>query len=339
MADGVTSIGEYAFLQCRSLTSATIPGSVVSIGEYAFDNCISLTSVTIPASITSIGVYAFDNCTSLTNVTISNGVTSMTWERAFWECPMTSVTIPASVTNIVNGLFAACNSLTAIIVDARNSFYSSVNGILFDESQTTLIQYPPGLRGSYTIPSSVTNIGDEAFFDCIRLASVTIPGSVINIGDSAFQACYGLASVTIPGSVTSIGNSAFAGCFALTSVYFEGNAPTSGSSEFIDDNNVTGFYLPGTTGWNAFSTNTGLTVVLWNPLIQASGTNFGMQNNQFGFNITGTNNFTVVVEACTNLTCPVWIPLQTNTLTNGSFYFSDPRWTNYPCRYYGLGLP
>jgi hypothetical protein len=79
--------------------------------------------------------------------------------------------------------------------------------------------------------------------------------------------------------------------------------------------------------------------VLWNPLIQANGTNFGVTNNQFGFNITGTNNYTVVVEACTNLACPVWTPLQTATLTNGSFYFSDPQWTNYSSRYYGLGLP
>jgi hypothetical protein len=79
--------------------------------------------------------------------------------------------------------------------------------------------------------------------------------------------------------------------------------------------------------------------VLWNPVIQACGASFGVQSNQFGFNIVGTNDFTVVVEACTNLAGAIWILLQALALTNGSVYFSDPQWTNYPCRFYGLGLP
>ena len=69
--------------------------------------------------------------------------------------------------------------------------------------------------------------------------------------------------------------------------------------------------------------------------------NFGISNNQFGFNITNglTTNIPIAVEACTNLANPVWIPLTNVTLSNGSFYFSDPQWTNYPARYYGLGFP
>ncbi|MGB7748707.1 MAG: hypothetical protein WBN75_15640 [Verrucomicrobiia bacterium] len=64
-----------------------------------------------------------------------------------------------------------------------------------------------------------------------------------------------------------------------------------------------------------------------------------MQSNKFGFNITGATNLVVVVEVCTNLSNPVWQPIQTNTLTSGSSYFSDPQWTNYPARYYRLGSP
>ena len=104
-------------------------------------------------------------------------------------------------------------------------------------------------------------------------------------------------------------------------------------------NNPTGFYLPGTTGWAGFTTNAGLPVVLWNPLIQVGDGSFGVRSNQFGFNITRTNNFAVVVAACTNLASPDWTPLQTNTATNGSFYFSDPQWTNYPNRFYSLQMP
>ena len=77
----------------------------------------------------------------------------------------------------------------------------------------------------------------------------------------------------------------------------------------------------------------------WDPFGPSGTASFGVQNNQFGFNFTGPANLVIVVEACTNLASPVWTPLQTNTLTNGSFYFSDPQWTNYPSRYYGLGFP
>jgi hypothetical protein len=77
----------------------------------------------------------------------------------------------------------------------------------------------------------------------------------------------------------------------------------------------------------------------WNPLILSADGNFGVRNNQFGFNIAGTNGYSVVVAASTNLTNPTWTPLQTITLTNSSIYFSDPQWTNYPNRFYSLQMP
>jgi hypothetical protein len=191
-----------------------------------------------------------------------------------------------------------------------------MNGVVFDKSQSTLVVFPCGLGGNYTIPAGVTGIGS-----------------------SAFAFCTGLASLTIPRSVSNLGSYGFDGCTSLTNVYFMGNAPTADSTVFDSDTTATAYYLPGTIGWGEFSTNTGLSTVLWNPEVQMDDGSFGVQNNLFGFNITGTNNYTVVVEACTNLANPVWTPLQTVTLTNGSVYFSDPQWTNYPNRFYGLGLP
>ena len=106
LPDGVTSIGGYAFYDCKSLTSITIPDSVTKIGDCAFRYCTSLTSITIPNSVTSIGKYAFDDCKSLTSITIPDSVTSIEI-GAFWGCKsLTNITIPDSVTRIGKDAFA-----------------------------------------------------------------------------------------------------------------------------------------------------------------------------------------------------------------------------------------
>jgi len=273
--------------------SFTIPNSVTYIETYAFSECYRLTSVTIPNSITSIGDYAFEYCHSLTNVMIGD------------------------VTNIGHLAFYGCSSLTAITVDTNNRAYSSVDGVLFSKSQKTLIQWPWGKAGSYTVPNSVTYIRDYAFYNCTSLTNVTIGNSVTLIGDQAFE-----------------------GCSSLMGVYFKGNAPSLGSfgsSVFYGDNKATVYYLPGTTGWS--TTFGGLPTKLWNPQAQTSGASFGVRTNRFGFNITGTSGLVIVVEACTNFANPVWIPVATKTLTSGSVYFSDSQWTNYPGRFYRLRSP
>ena len=95
--------------------------------------------------------------------------------------------------------------------------------------------------------------------------------------------------------------------------------------------------MAGTSGWGP--TFAGRPAVLWNPQVQTSGSSFGVRTNRFGFNIAGTSNIVVVVEASTNLANPVWSALGTNTLSGGPFYFSDPQWTNYPSRFYRLRWP
>ncbi|MGO9246188.1 MAG: hypothetical protein ACLQDC_15635 [Verrucomicrobiia bacterium] len=100
---------------------------------------------------------------------------------------------------------------------------------------------------------------------------------------------------------------------------------------------ATVYYPSGTTGWG--ETFGGRPTVLWNPQVQTIGARFGAQSNQFGFTISGSSNLVVVVEACTNLVNPAWVPVGTTTLTGGSSYFSDAQWTNYPARFYRLGPP
>jgi hypothetical protein len=244
--DSVTSIGGEAFAYCSSLIEVLIGKSVANLGRGAFASCSSLRMVTIPDSVETIGDSAFA-FTSLTTVTIPNSVKSIGAE-AFALCPnLSSVTIGNSATNIGLNAFWGCPSLTAITVGGLNSVYSSAVGVLFNKSQTTLIQYPGGMTGSYTIPNGVTSIGDSAFSQCVRLTTVTLPASV-----------------------TSIEFRAFLDCPNLEGVYFHGNAPTLGLAVFSDDSSATLYYLAGTTGWG--ETYGGLPTTLWVevPIIQSS---------------------------------------------------------------------
>ncbi|MCL2073309.1 MAG: leucine-rich repeat protein [Marinilabiliaceae bacterium] len=183
IGNSVTSIGNYAFVNCSGLTELTIGNSVTSIGERAFSGCNGLTELIIPNSVTSIGNYAFQNCTGLTELTIPNSVTSI-GVYTFYGCSgLTELTIPNSVTTIGGYAFSGCSGLTELI-----------------------------------IPNSVISIGSGAFQNCSGLTELTIGNSVTSIGNNAFQNCTGLSELAIPNSVTSIGNSAFYNCSILRKV-------------------------------------------------------------------------------------------------------------------------
>ena len=175
--NSVTTIENWAFGGCNSLTSINIPNSVTTIGEGAFWGCDSLTSINIPNSVTKIEGGAFRHCKSLTNINIPNSVTTI-GNSAFNGCKsLISINIPNSVTTIGEYVFSDCDSLTSI-----------------------------------NIPNSVTTIGDSAFSGCYSLTSITIPNSVTTIGKHAFSCCVSLTSMTIPNSVTTIENGAFFCC-------------------------------------------------------------------------------------------------------------------------------
>ena len=157
----VTSIGNYAFYNCSKLTSITIPEGVTTIGDYAFYNCSALTSVTIGKSVTSIGNYAFYNCSKLTSVTIPEGVTTI-GDYTFYNCSaLTSVTIGKSVTSIGNEAFSNCRNLEDITVSEENNTYSSVNGVLYDKDQTSIIIIPDKNKGEIIIPKGMFSIETE----------------------------------------------------------------------------------------------------------------------------------------------------------------------------------
>ena len=296
------------------MSSVTIPNSVISIAHSAFSDCTNLTSINIPDSVISVGSSAFSGCTGLTNLAIPNSVASI-GNYAFRGCKsLSSVTIGNGVTNIGYMAFSSCGSLETFTVDALNPAFSSLDGVLFNKSQTALIAYPGGKAPSYTIPGGVTTIGRYAFAQCLDLVNVTIPGTVTNIEEFAF-----------------------AYCPKLTEVFFRGNAPSIGSAVFTGNNQVIVCYLPGTTGWG--STFGERPTALWKPRVLTSDGSFGVRTNQFGFNISWASGMAVAVDACTDLANPVWTPLQTNTLSGDTLYFGDSQWTNHPARFYRLRWP
>lgn len=180
-------INEFAFFDCKSLTSVTTGNSVTTIGSSAFSQCHKLASINIPDSVTNIGTNAFYCCKSLTSVTIGNSVTCI-GAYAFSFCGnLVSVTIPDSVTNIGAYAFNRCESLTNI-----------------------------------TIPGGVSRIEKGMFYFCTSLKTITIPGGITTVEDDAFYDCDSLQSVTIPDSVTTIGDFAFDSCDNLSTVFYWG---------------------------------------------------------------------------------------------------------------------
>ncbi|MBR3868079.1 MAG: leucine-rich repeat protein [Clostridia bacterium] len=190
---------------------------------YSYKNYIK--NLTIANGVTSIGNTAFWNCSNLENITISNSVT-LIGNRAFSDCvQLTNITIPSSVTNIGILAFSNCDNLASITVNENNKNYSSdKNGVLFNKDKTELIQYPIGNTSTeYTIPTSVTFIGNCSFEDCKNLIKINIPDSVTSIGFYAFFDCHNLTNITIPDSATAIGYAALTYCDNITSITVDKN--------------------------------------------------------------------------------------------------------------------
>jgi hypothetical protein len=280
--NSVTNLGQEAFLGCEGLTNVVLSTNVVNLGLEVFESCTSLTKVTIPNSVTNIGSSAFQSCSSLTNVTIGSGVTSI-GSLAFDNTGLFSVTIPASVTNIQGIPFRRCGSLTNITVTAGNPAYSSLDGVLFNKNQTTLVQFPGGLK-NYTVPGGVTNIGIAfeyalgltnvvitnnvtstfSFFNSPNLTSVVLGTNVTDLGQLAFDGCLRLASINLPDSITSIEDYAFADCTNLTSITVPNSVTNLGNFVFDYCSGLTSATLPNSItniGDQLFSFCTSLTTV------------------------------------------------------------------------------
>lgn len=324
--NNVTSIGESAFESCDNLRhvnfskslisigasafkntaieSADLPEGLMQLGANVFQNCTSLEGIVFPSTLSEIPVQICYECTNLKNVVLKEGVTAI-GASAFRECPsLEYVEIPASLTTIQNPQYAfrAANNNGRLIfsVADANSAYKSIDGVLFNKDATTLLVYrKSAITKDYVIPSSVTTIGEEAFYYSKDLSSVSHDGTLklnnssfeycenlttaniiiedfpINGGSLTFYGCKSLQSITLGPNVKYLPSQGFAKCAALKSLYSHAvTAPQTFNNPFGHGNQ---FY----TGRNTYNTGenflyvplnaTGYKNSYWNDPLQNAG--------------------------------------------------------------------
>jgi hypothetical protein len=247
--EGVTRIGRWAFRDCINLKYVKLPSTLSSIGFGAFAGT-AISEITIPENVTTIESSAFAACRNLTKINIPAGVSNIDTLMFLFCNDLSEINVHDSnnmyssidgilynksrteliyypkgrsgdcnISEIVNKInqdgLRACEKLLNINVNISNRNYSSINGVLFDKTIATLIIYPAGKKGNYTVPNSVQDIESWAFYRCRQLTGVTISNRVSIIKTHTFTECTELVNIYIPNSVTLIERGAFEFCIKI----------------------------------------------------------------------------------------------------------------------------
>ncbi|MCD7777695.1 MAG: leucine-rich repeat protein [Clostridiales bacterium] len=237
--DGVTSIGQYAFLECTNLTSITYSGNIINIGDYAFAYCSKLTEISLSDTVESIGIGVFEGCSSLTNIYIDeNNMSYVSDEGVLYNADLTEIicypagktstdfTIPNSVTSIGSEAFYRCSNLESITIPEN---VINIGNLAFE--------FCSGLE-SIIVPDSVTYIGNFAFCGCTNMINISLSNNITSLNTGVLSGCRNLSSVYIPNGITTINTSAFSGCTNLTEINIPDSIVSIGDKAFISCENL-----------------------------------------------------------------------------------------------------
>ena len=236
----VTRIGNQAFARNRKIKSVTLPKRVTKIGKKAFIFCDKLKEVNLSDNIHTIESEAFDECYRLENITLPSKLKKI-GSYAFFDCSIKDLYIPQYLEKIGDSSFRN-NSLDSIAVDEKNKKFDSredCNAMIERLTNTIVLG-----SNKTTVPSTVTAIGEDAFYNCRKLKEITIPAGVKTIGENAFQHCASLEKVIISEGLTDIGEFAFGSCGSLKEVKFPDSLETIGSKAFEYCKSLNSIYIP-----------------------------------------------------------------------------------------------
>ena len=271
--DGITSIENYAFCQCWSITSLSVPESGISFGTGAFRFCGDLKEIKLPSNLTvlsdslfgadanleyitfgdaektdtviipetvqKIGNYVFMNCEKIKNIKLPSNLKSI-GKTCFQGCiSLTGLFIPQSVESIGGGIFGDCDALQSVEIEDENNNFIFKDGILYDVKNGILVSAVNSLIPEKVIVDECTKTIDySAFADCNNLYEIEIPQGVVNIGEKAFARLDNLKNIDIPDSVTNITTLAFYRCNGLVSVQVPGSVTAIKNGTFRECNNL-----------------------------------------------------------------------------------------------------
>lgn len=278
-------ITSYRLGESQVTVPASITGRMVTeIGSWAFYRNGNVAQVTLPATLQKIGYCAFNSCRALTSINFPEGLTHID-TYAFEATDLITVTLPSTLEGVGEAAFMQCDRLVAIEVAAANPNLTSLDGVLFNKAATTLLAYPGGKMGPYTVPASTTEIATRAFqyskritgvtlaeasrtvnyyafYGCENLTTAELNEGLLSLGDQAFALCKSLGSIRIPTTVASIGNLCFLDCINLETLTLpQGLTTVGGMWVFQGCTKLTSVAIPGSVqeaGYGTFNWCTNL---------------------------------------------------------------------------------
>jgi BspA type Leucine rich repeat region (6 copies) len=282
--DAITAVEDFAFYGTGSLTSITVSSSnpvYSSAGGVLFDKLGTTlvaypaakagTAYTVPTTVLALGAGAFAGATSLSQIVLPDGLLSIGDSVFDSATALVTLSFGSSLNTVFYNSFSGTSSLNSIHVASSNNYFSDVEGVLFNKTQTELVDYPSARTSThYTVPSGVRTIGSQAFCNVVALTSVSMPSSLDSIGVTAFW----MSS-------------------SLSNFYFRGNAPAHVASQAFQNvaNGAVASIQPGATGFGGVGTT-------WNGLTIAVGSDPNQsQQQQQNNNQQQTQNSAAIVTA------------------------------------------